>query len=102
LLGYSKGAADEPVTLANYPEIHRRAAATVSLAGVIGGSPLANNANNDLLNRKRTSCFLPVSAAYLQLNFWQIPSFENLSPLRVAIRPEEGIPERHAADLDLD
>ena len=50
LLGYSKGAADVLVALANYPEINRHVAAVVSLAGTIGGSPLANNASNDELN----------------------------------------------------
>jgi hypothetical protein len=50
LLGYSKGAVDVQVTLANYPEIHRRVAAVVSLAGSIGGSPLANDTSNDQLN----------------------------------------------------
>lgn len=50
LLGYSKGAADELVALANYPEIHHRVAAVVSLAGAIGGSPLANDTSNDALN----------------------------------------------------
>jgi dienelactone hydrolase len=50
LLGYSKGAADVLVTLANYPEILGRIAAVVSLAGAIGGSPLANDASDDQLN----------------------------------------------------
>jgi hypothetical protein len=50
LLGYSKGAADVLVALANFPDIHHRVAAVVILAGAIGGSPLANEASNDQLN----------------------------------------------------
>lgn len=50
LLGYSKGAVDVQVALANHPEIHGRIAAVVSLAGSIGGSPLANDVSNDQLN----------------------------------------------------
>jgi hypothetical protein len=44
LIGYSKGAADILEALAAYPEIRSRAVAVVSAAGSIGGSPLANDA----------------------------------------------------------
>jgi dienelactone hydrolase len=44
LLGYSKGAPDILEALVAYPEIRSRVAAVVSLAGAIGGSPLANDA----------------------------------------------------------
>ena len=44
LLGYSKGAPDILEALVTYPEIRSRVAAVVSLAGAIGGSPLANDA----------------------------------------------------------
>lgn len=50
LLGYSKGAVDIQVSLARYPEIHHRVAAVVSLAGVIGGSPLADEMRDDELD----------------------------------------------------
>lgn len=53
LLGYSKGAADALVALANYPEIRGRLAAFVSLAGTVGGSPLANDATDGELNLLR-------------------------------------------------
>jgi len=44
LLGYSKGAPDILAALVTYPEIRSRVAAVVSLAGAVGGSPLANDA----------------------------------------------------------
>jgi len=44
LLGYSKGAPDILEAVAAYPEILDRIAAVVSLAGAVGGSPLANDA----------------------------------------------------------
>jgi len=44
LLGYSKGAPDILEALVTYPEIRSRVAAVVSLAGAVGGSPLANDA----------------------------------------------------------
>jgi hypothetical protein len=44
LIGYSKGAPDILEAIVTYPEIRSRVAAVVSAAGAIGGSPLANNA----------------------------------------------------------
>ena len=44
LIGYSKGAPDILDALVTYPEIRSRVAAMVSAAGSIGGSALANNA----------------------------------------------------------
>jgi pimeloyl-ACP methyl ester carboxylesterase len=44
LIGYSKGAPDILQALVTYPEIRARVAAVVSAAGAIGGSPLANDA----------------------------------------------------------
>jgi dienelactone hydrolase len=44
LIGYSKGAPDVLEALVAYPEIGSRVAAVVSAAGAIGGSPLANDA----------------------------------------------------------
>jgi len=44
LLGYSKGAPDILESVVAYPEIRRRVAAVVSAAGAIGGSALANDA----------------------------------------------------------
>ena len=44
LLGYSKGAPDILEAVAGYPEIRDRIAAVVSVAGAVGGSPLANDA----------------------------------------------------------
>jgi hypothetical protein len=45
LIGYSKGAPDILEALAEYPEIRPRVAAMVSAAGAVGGSPLANDAD---------------------------------------------------------
>jgi hypothetical protein len=44
LIGYSKGAPDVLDAIVTYPEIRPRIAAVVSAAGAIGGSPLANDA----------------------------------------------------------
>ncbi len=44
LVGYSKGAPDVLEAVVAYPEIRSRVAAVVSLAGAVGGSPLANDA----------------------------------------------------------
>jgi len=50
LVGYSKGAADVLSAIADYPEIRKRLVAVVSLAGAVGGSPLANDTSEQLLN----------------------------------------------------
>lgn len=44
LIGYSKGAPDILEAVVAYPEIRQRVAAVVSMAGSVGGSPLANDA----------------------------------------------------------
>ena len=44
LIGYSKGTPDLMEAIVGYPEIRPRIAALVSIAGAVGGSPLANNA----------------------------------------------------------
>jgi hypothetical protein len=44
LVGYSKGTPDALEAIVNYPEIRSRVAAVVSVAGAVGGSALANNA----------------------------------------------------------
>ncbi|HEY6642368.1 hypothetical protein [Povalibacter sp.] len=44
LLGYSKGAPDILEAIVTYPEIRHRVAAVVSVAGAVGGSALANDA----------------------------------------------------------
>jgi hypothetical protein len=49
LIGYSKGAPDILEALVSYPEIHERIAAVVSIAGAVGGSPLANDASQSQL-----------------------------------------------------
>ncbi|HTK94749.1 MAG TPA: hypothetical protein VL382_03860, partial [Terriglobales bacterium] len=42
LIGYSKGAPDAQVAIENFPQARAHTAAFVSLAGAIGGSPIAN------------------------------------------------------------
>jgi hypothetical protein len=49
LFGYSKGANDILEALVLYPEIHRFVAAMVSVAGTIGGTPLAEQVDDDTL-----------------------------------------------------
>ena len=44
LVGYSKGTPDVLEAIVSHPEIRARVAAVVSIAGAVGGSPLANTA----------------------------------------------------------
>jgi hypothetical protein len=44
LVGYSKGTPDALEAIVDHPEIRSRLAAVVSVAGAVGGSPLANDA----------------------------------------------------------
>jgi hypothetical protein len=53
LIGYSKGAPDILEAVVTYPEIRQRIAAVVSVAGAIGGSPLANDATQSQLELLR-------------------------------------------------
>ncbi len=53
LIGYSKGAPDILQAVVSYPEIREHIAAVVSVAGAIGGSPLANDATQSDLNLLR-------------------------------------------------
>lgn len=50
LMGYSKGAVDTLTALSNYPEIIDRVAAVVTVAGAVGGSPLANDTDEEQLS----------------------------------------------------
>jgi len=50
LIGYSKGAVDTLTALATYPEIIDRVAAVITVAGAVGGSPLANDTNKENLS----------------------------------------------------
>jgi len=62
LVGYSKGAPDILEAVVGYPEIWPRIAAVVSVAGAVGGSPLANDAEQyqaDLLEHFPGSTCVP-------------------------------------------
>jgi len=50
LIGYSKGANDILEALVAYPKLHTHIAAIVSIAGAIGGSPLAEDAEQTHLS----------------------------------------------------
>jgi len=50
LIGYSKGAPDILEAIVQYPELKDRVVAVISAAGAIGGSPLANAADQKDLN----------------------------------------------------
>ena len=49
VVGHSKGVVDTLEALARFPELHGRIVAVVSLAGAVGGSPLADRAPAALL-----------------------------------------------------
>ena len=53
LLGYSKGAPDILEALVAFPELRSRVAAVVTAAGAVGGSPLANDAEQYQANLLR-------------------------------------------------
>ncbi len=53
LIGYSKGAPDILEAVVSYPEIRHKIVAVVSVAGAIGGSPLANDATQTQLELLR-------------------------------------------------
>ena len=53
LIGYSKGAPDILEAIVNYPELQERVVAVLSAAGSIGGSPMANDAEQKDLNIMR-------------------------------------------------
>jgi hypothetical protein len=50
LMGYSKGAVDILEAVATFPDLTHRVAAVVSVAGAVGGSPLANDATQSMMN----------------------------------------------------
>lgn len=53
LIGYSKGAPDILEAVVSYPEIREHIAAVVSVAGAVGGSPLANDMTQSQLDLLR-------------------------------------------------
>lgn len=55
LIGYSKGATDLLLALERHPALAERSAALVSIAGAVGGSPVADNASS------RTTALLRLS-----------------------------------------
>lgn len=50
LIGYSKGTPDILEAIATYPELRERISAVISIAGAVGGSPLANDATQEQVN----------------------------------------------------
>ena len=50
LLGYSKGVPDILEAITSFPDLQQRVAAVVSVAGAVGGSPLADDATQSMLN----------------------------------------------------
>jgi hypothetical protein len=53
LIGYSKGAPDILTAIVSYPEIRDRIAAVVSVAGAVGGSPMAEKTGQSTLELLR-------------------------------------------------
>ncbi len=53
LIGYSKGTPDILEAIAKYPELRDKVAAVMSIAGAVGGSPIANGASQDQVNLMR-------------------------------------------------
>jgi hypothetical protein len=53
LIGYSKGTTDILEALSEFPEIRSRVTAVVSVAGAVGGSPLANDVDESILSPLR-------------------------------------------------
>jgi len=59
LIGYSKGAVDVLYAVSKYPQLQEKVVAVVSVAGAVGGSPLANNTDQSSLN---LLTYIPMSA----------------------------------------
>ena len=57
VIGYSKGVTDLMVALRRHPELAGRVAALVSVAGSVGGSPVANNTDDHSIALLRFSPF---------------------------------------------
>ena len=53
LLGYSKGVPDILEAVSTYPDLQQRVSAVVSVAGAVGGSPVANTVEQSTLNLLR-------------------------------------------------
>lgn len=53
LIGYSKGVPDILEAVVSYPELQDRISAVVSVAGAVGGTPLANDVDQSTLNLMR-------------------------------------------------
>jgi len=53
LVGYSKGTPDILEAIVTYPELRERVVAVMSVAGAVGGSPIANSATQDQVNLMR-------------------------------------------------
>ena len=53
LIGYSKGAPDILEAVVSYPEVRQHIAAVISVAGSVGGSPLANDATQSQIDLLR-------------------------------------------------
>ena len=53
LIGYSKGAPDILEAVVAYPELRERIIAVTSIAGAVGGSPIANDATQGQVNLMR-------------------------------------------------
>ncbi len=71
LMGYSKGTVDILQAVVTYPEVRDRVVAVVSVAGAVGGSPLADNMKQsrvDMLSRvPRSGCETGDSGAVASL-----------------------------------
>jgi hypothetical protein len=53
LIGYSKGTPDILEAIVEYPELREKVSSVVSIAGSVGGSPIANGATQDQINLLR-------------------------------------------------
>jgi hypothetical protein len=101
LMGYSKGAPDILEAIVNYPEIHPYIAAVVSVAGAVGGSPLAYDATERQLDLLRhvpeSTCtggdgeaIRSLQPAVRQAWLAENPLPDNLPYYSVVTFPEEG------------
>jgi len=90
LVGHSKGTVDILQALVSYPEVRSRVVAVVSLAGAVGGSPLADDINqstaNLLTHLPRSRCHEGDEGALASLNAQTRRNWLADNPLPAGIR----------------
>ena len=107
LIGHSKGTVDILQALVSYPEVRSRVVAVVSLAGAVGGSPLAEDAKqstaNMLAHVPRSGCDTGDEGAMASLHTETRKNWLTNNPLPEGIRYFSviAVPDREHVSIGL-